>query len=106
MTSIFLILPIHLFEYEILQTTIKSIEPAINCIMILEEPVYFGHHYIEMNFNKLKLIRRVTENFTCIGENNEIVEFTNEIEIIEAFITDFLTKHITNHLLKFPPRRL
>lgn len=40
----------------------------------------------EWIFNKLKLIRRVTENFTCIGENNEIVEFNNEIEIINKFI--------------------
>jgi len=36
--------------------------------------------------NKLKLIRRVTENFTCIGENNQIVEFKNEIEILDAYI--------------------
>jgi len=34
---------------------------------------------------KLKLIRRVTENFTCIGERNEIAEFTNEIDIFNAF---------------------
>lgn len=40
----------------------------------------------EWIFNKLKLIRRVSENFTCIGSNNEIVEFTNEIEIINGFI--------------------
>ncbi|NCP97729.1 hypothetical protein GW796_05745 [archaeon] len=36
--------------------------------------------------DKLKLIRRVTENFTCIGENNQIVEFTSDTEILDAFI--------------------
>lgn len=34
---------------------------------------------------KLKLIKRVTENFTCIGENNEISEFNNEVELFNAF---------------------
>lgn len=36
--------------------------------------------------NKLSLIKRVTENFTCIGEHNQIVEFKNETEILESFI--------------------
>lgn len=34
---------------------------------------------------KLKLIKRVTENFTCIGPNNEILEFQNEVEIFNSF---------------------
>jgi DNA gyrase/topoisomerase IV subunit A len=46
----------------------------------------FSKNDDEWILNKLKLIRRVTENFTCIGEQNEIVEFLNENEIIEAFI--------------------
>ena len=36
--------------------------------------------------NTLKLIKRVTENFTCIGENNEIVEFKSDTEILDAYI--------------------
>lgn len=34
---------------------------------------------------KLKLIKRLTENFTCIGSNNEILEFQNEVEIFNSF---------------------
>ena len=56
MTSTFLILPIHLFNHEILLTSIKSLGTKIARIIILEEPVYFGHHYMSMNYNKLKLI--------------------------------------------------
>lgn len=37
-------------------------------------------------FEKLKLIRKVTENFTCIGINNDIVEFKNENEILDYYI--------------------
>ncbi len=56
MSSTFLILPIHLFHHDILLAAIKSINPPVNRIIILEEPAYFGHHYMEMNYNKLKLI--------------------------------------------------
>jgi deoxyribodipyrimidine photolyase-like uncharacterized protein len=56
MSSTFLILPIHLFHHDILLTSIKSIKPPVNRIIILEEPAYFGHHYMTMNYNKLKLI--------------------------------------------------
>ena len=34
---------------------------------------------------ELKLINKVSENFTCIDENNKIKEFNNEIEILEDF---------------------
>jgi len=37
-------------------------------------------------FKELKLVKKVTENFTCIDEHNKIVEFQNEIELLEAFI--------------------
>lgn len=40
----------------------------------------------EWILNKLKLVRRVTENFTCIGVNNEIVEYKDEVSIINDFI--------------------
>jgi len=56
MSSTFLILPIHLFDYDILLGSIKSLEPSVARIIILEEPAYFGHHYMDMNYNKLKLI--------------------------------------------------
>ena len=56
MSSTFLILPVHLFHHDILLTAIKPIEPSVSRIIILEEPAYFGHHYLTMNYNKLKLI--------------------------------------------------
>jgi len=56
MSSTFLILPIHLFHHDILLDSIKAIEPRVTRIIILEEPAYFGHHYMAMNYNKLKLI--------------------------------------------------
>lgn len=56
MTSTFLILPIHLFHHDIILATIKTIEPPVKHIMMLEEPAYYGHHYMAMNYNKLKLI--------------------------------------------------
>jgi DNA topoisomerase-2 len=33
----------------------------------------------------LKLNRRITENFTCMDENNEVREFSDEIEILKAY---------------------
>jgi deoxyribodipyrimidine photolyase-related protein len=62
MASTFLILPIHLFNHDILLEHIKTINlpnahaQPIQNIIILEEPAYFGHHHMEMNYNKLKLI--------------------------------------------------
>jgi deoxyribodipyrimidine photolyase-related protein len=56
MSSTFIILPIHLFHHDILLAAIKPINPPVNRILILEEPAYYGHHYMEMNYNKLKLI--------------------------------------------------
>jgi deoxyribodipyrimidine photolyase-related protein len=52
----FLILPIHLFHHDILLKALKTIEPPVKQIIMLEEPTYYGHHYMEMNYNKLKLI--------------------------------------------------
>lgn len=56
MSSIFVILPVHLFHHDILIENIKLIQPLVSKIIILEEPAYFGNHYITMNYNKLKLI--------------------------------------------------
>ena len=36
--------------------------------------------------DKLKLTKRVTENFTCIGINNDIVEFKSELEILDYYV--------------------
>jgi len=63
----FLILPIHLFNIEILLDSINKQNETgetnetnksnpITDIYILEEPAYFGNHYMNMNYNKLKLI--------------------------------------------------
>ena len=58
MSSIFLILPIHLFNADILLGTLKSLDHSVSIskIIIIEEPAYFGNHYMKMNYNKLKLI--------------------------------------------------
>lgn len=40
----------------------------------------------EYIFDKLKLIKRITENFTCIGERNQIKEFKSDMDILDAFI--------------------
>lgn len=36
--------------------------------------------------NQFKLIKRVTEIFSCINENNQIVEFKNELELLQAYV--------------------
>jgi DNA topoisomerase-2 len=40
----------------------------------------------EYIIDKLKLVRKVTENFTCIGKNNEIVEFETDKQILDEYI--------------------
>jgi len=40
---------------------------------------------IEQIMKKFHLIKRVTENFTCIDENNEVREFQNDSEILLAY---------------------
>lgn len=52
----FIILPIHLFNYNILLEQIKPFQEQIKKIFILEEPIYFGDREVKLNFNKLKLI--------------------------------------------------
>lgn len=37
-------------------------------------------------YKKLKLQRQISENFTCLDENNVVREFKSETEILEAFI--------------------
>jgi DNA topoisomerase-2 len=52
---------------------------------------------------KLKLISRTTENFTCIGINNEIVEYKDEISILNDFILvrlDYYEKRKTYQIEK------
>ena len=52
--------------------------------------------------NIFKLSKSVTENFTCINENNAIVEFKNEIELIKDYVKvrlDFYDRR-KNFLLK------
>jgi len=35
---------------------------------------------------RLKLSKKIVENFTCIDENNKIIEFKNEYELIDKYI--------------------
>jgi DNA topoisomerase-2 len=51
---------------------------------------------------KLKLSKKVVENFTCIDENNKIIEFNNVFELFDKFIEirlQFYEKR-KNYLLK------
>jgi DNA topoisomerase-2 len=45
----------------------------------------FGERTDEWIMTKLKLIKKVTENFTCIDENNKIVIFSSLKELLEAW---------------------
>jgi DNA topoisomerase II len=47
----------------------------------------FGERTDEWILNKLKLIKKVSENFTCIDENNKIVIFNSLGELLEAWYT-------------------
>jgi DNA topoisomerase-2 len=60
----------------------------------------FGERTDEWIMTKLKLIRKITENYTCIDENNKIVIFDNMKELLEAWYTkrieynDLRKKHL------------
>lgn len=45
----------------------------------------FGERTDEWIMTKLKLIKKVTENFTCIDEDNKIIIFNNITELLEAW---------------------
>ena len=45
----------------------------------------FGERTDDWILNKLKLIKKVSENFTCIDENNKIVIFSSLKELLEAW---------------------
>ena len=45
----------------------------------------FGERTDEWIMTKLKLIKKFTENYTCIDENNKIVIFNNMKELLEAW---------------------
>jgi len=47
----------------------------------------FGERTDEWIMTKLKLIKKFTENYTCIDENNKIVIFNNIKELLEAWYT-------------------
>jgi DNA gyrase/topoisomerase IV subunit A len=47
----------------------------------------FGDRTDEWIMTKLKLIKKVSENFTCIDENNKIVIFSSLSELLEAWYT-------------------
>ena len=47
----------------------------------------FGERTDEWIMTKLKLIKKFTENYTCIDENNKIVIFNNMKELLEAWYT-------------------
>lgn len=45
----------------------------------------FSERSDEWILNKLKLVKKVSENFTCIDENNKIVIFNSLTELLEAW---------------------
>ena len=58
MSSTLVILPIHLFDIDIIIKTLHTLDTqsTISTIYIIEEPIYFGDRDVKLNFNKLKLI--------------------------------------------------
>ena len=46
----------------------------------------FAQTPMEDLINIFKLSKKITENFTCIDENNTIIEFKNEKELLAAYI--------------------
>ena len=58
MSSTLVILPIHLFDSDIIIKTLDTLDTqtTITTIYIIEEPIYFGDRDVKLNFNKLKLI--------------------------------------------------
>lgn len=64
---------------------------------------FLANHNDEQVLEKLKLISRVTENFTCMDENNKIVQYESADEVIKHFIKvklDYLSKRKTYQLQK------
>ena len=56
---------------------------------------------IEELYTIFKLVKRLSENFTCIDENNAIVEFKDELELLNKFVAlrlDYYTKRKSNIL--------
>jgi DNA topoisomerase-2 len=45
----------------------------------------FGKLEDDQILEELKLIKRYTENFTCIDEENKIIEFSNELDLLEKY---------------------
>ena len=75
-----ILLPIHLFQIDILAEHIKTSTP-IDTIYIIEEPIYFGDRETHLNFNKIKLIyHRATMQYYY----------------------DYLVKHLPEHLPEQP----
>ena len=88
-TNAFLILPIHLFEVDVLIEHIKPHIDQLKTIYILEEPVYFGDRQVKLNFNKLKIIyHRATMQyyFDYLNEhlhNNKVFPKDIKLEYLE-----------------------
>jgi len=88
-TNAFLILPIHLFEVDVLLEHIKPHIDQLKTIYILEEPVYFGDRQVKLNFNKLKIIyHRATMQyyFDYLNEhlhNNKVFPKDIKLEYLE-----------------------
>jgi len=90
MSSSFIILPIHLFEKDILLERINDILPDIKTFYILEEPIYFGDRPLtttsknnnpdnKLNYNKLKLIYHCATTQYYYDYISPILESHNKI---------------------------
>ena len=97
-SSCLVLLPIHLFDINILIHSIESLESlesslqlsSIKDIYIIEEPIYFGDRDVKLNFNKLKLIyHRASMKYYFdylkddinISKNNIIITYINYDEL-------------------------
>lgn len=96
-------------EKVILDYTDKS-EPKDNKFLFeIKVPREFTKKDDDYIFDKLKLIKKISENYTCIGVNNEIVEFNSAEEILQSYIKvrleyyekrkEYLTNKIKEELL-------
>jgi DNA topoisomerase-2 len=62
-------------------------EPKQNKFLFeIKVPREFTKKDDEYIIDKLKLVRKITENYTCIGINNEIVEFDSIKEILDKYM--------------------
>ena len=90
MTSTLVLLPIHLFDNDIILNTLDK-HDNITDIYIIEEPIYFGDRDVKLNFNKLKLIyhRASMKYYYDYLEKNVIKKYNKNKNNITSTYLDY-----------------